>query len=223
MFNFLAEEYVNIFNRFNFLFLSCKIIDYIDALKDEGSPVSNQAILLFTSLRDQEMLELSDSIRLCTQFLFDIIVDILESFTDTNWIYQTELLSDKLSRQKEREKQEIIDNLENKTSDERLVTVQQQQCGLSNYYHGAIERNYSHLETGRYREQLEDERISNMKELLIEEDAQREALEANGINTDYQQPPVPQDEQEDTYWQHDQDREDEGDDDGDNDGDYREN
>ena len=62
-----------------------------------------------------------------------------------------------------------------------------------------------------------------MKELLIEEDAQREALEANGIDTDYQQPPVPQDEQEDTYGQHDQDREDEGDDDGDNDGDYREN
>ena len=218
-----TEEYGNIFNRFNFLFLSCKIIDYIEGLKDESSPVSNQAIVLFTSLQDQERLELDDSIRLCSQFLFDIMIDLLESFTDTNWIYQTEQLSDKLSRQKEREKQEIIDNLENKTSDERLVTVQQQQCGLSNYYHTAIEKNYSHLESGRYKEQLDDERIAHMKELLIEQDAQREVLEANGIDSDHQQPPVPQDEQEDAYAQHDQDREDEGDDDGDNDGDYREN
>ena len=218
-----TEEYGNIFNRFNFLFLSCKIIDYIEGLKDESSPVSNQAIVLFTSLQDQERLELDDSIRLCSQFLFDIMVDLLESFTDTNWIYQTEQLSDKLSRQKEREKQEIIDNLENKTSDERLVTVQQQQCGLSNYYHTAIEKNYSHLESGRYKEQLDDERIAHMKELLIEQDAQREVLEANGIDSDNQQPPVPHDEQEDAYAQHDQDREDEGDDDGDNDGDYREN
>ena len=68
-----------------------------------------------------------------------------------------------------------------------------------------------------------DERIANMKELLIGEDAQREALEANGIDTDHQQPPVPQEEHEDAYEQRDQDREDEGDDDGDNDGDYREN
>ena len=104
-----------------------------------------------------------------------------------------------------------------------MVTVQQQQCGLSNYYHTAIEKNYSHLESGRYKEQLDDERIAHMKELLIEQDAQREILEANGIDSDHQQPPVPQDEQEDAYAQHDQDREDEGDDDGDNDGDYREN
>ena len=35
------------------------------------------------------------------------IFDVLEEYTDSNWIHQTNLLSDKLSRQKEREKQEV--------------------------------------------------------------------------------------------------------------------
>ena len=58
----------------------------------------------------------------------------IEEYTDINWIHQNENLSDKLSRQREREKQTIIDSLESKTADARLVTVHQQKCGLSNYF-----------------------------------------------------------------------------------------
>mgnify|MGYP002829526457 CR=1 FL=1 len=108
--NFL-EEYSNIFNRFNFLFIFCKMIDYIENLKDDESTVSNEAILLFSSLEEQERINKNDSIRLCTRFTFDILIDLLESFIDPLWIFQSENLSDKLSRQREREKQSIIDAL----------------------------------------------------------------------------------------------------------------
>ena len=221
------EEYGNIFNRYNLLFLFNLIIEYITNLQDGESTVSSQANLLFSSLEEQERLERKDSINLCTRLSFDLLINILEEFIDVNWIYQTNLLSDQLSRQKEREKQEIINSLESKTADARLVMVHQQRCGLSNYFHSAADSHLSHIKSETYRSQLGDERSEVAKELFSQNEVELSVLEDMGINTSMLQPGIPENEeherQDEAYVQGDQDREDEGLDDPDNDGDYKEN
>jgi len=220
--NLFSEEYMDIFHQFNFLSLFDKLIDYIENLKDSDSIVSNQANILFSSLEDQERLERSDSIKLCTMLVFDLLIHSLEEYTDINWIYQSDNLSDKLSRQREREKQGIIDSLESKTADARLVTVHQQKCGLSNYFKSADQGNLTHIQSESYKTQTMDERTEFTRELFAENEVELEILEGMGIDTNHLQPSIPE-EEEDKYLQTDQDREDEGGDDMDDDGDYKEN
>lgn len=222
----ITREYSNIFLRYIYLFLFNLIIEYITNLQDSDSEVSYQANILFQSLEEQYRLELQDSITITTQFTFDLLVNNIEEFTDTNWIYQTQLLNDKLSRQREREKQGIIDNLESKTTDARLVTVEQQNCGLSNYFHEATRKNLSYTQTDEYKNALDNERSEFAKEFFSQHLSELEVMEGQGVDTNLLQPGqiLPElDEQDEAYDQHDVDRESEGDDDGDDDGDYREN
>jgi len=223
----MIKEYTDIFNRYNLLFLFTLMIEYIEDLQDEESPASTQANILFSALEEQERLERRDSIILCSRLSFDLIIDILEEYTDSNWIHQTNLLSDKLSRQKEREKQEIIDSLESKTTDARSVMVQHQNCGLSNYFHGATKKNLSHIKTDEYKAKLSDERSEIAKEFFSDNETEVEVMEGIGIDTSLLQPGVPgveeEEEVDEGYGQYDQDREGEGEDDADDDGDYREN
>ena len=223
----MIKEYTDIFNRYNLLFLFSLMIEYVEDLQDEESPASTQANILFSALEEQDMLERRDSIILCSRLSFDLLTDILEEYTDSNWIHQTNLLSDKLSRQKEREKQEIIDSLESKTTDARLVMVQHQNCGLSNYFHGATKKNLSHIKTDEYKTKLSDERSEIAKEFFSDNETEVEVMEGIGIDTSLLQPGVPgveeEEEVDEGYVQYDQDREGEGEDDADDDGDYKEN
>ena len=162
------EEYSNIMNRFIILFLFCKMIDYIEDLEDEESEASNHANTLFASLEEQERFERSDSINLCTKFTFDILIDLFESFIDPLWIYQSDNLADKLSRQREREKQTILDSLDNKTDDERHAMIHKQKCGLSNHFRNAEKENSSHIQTKSYQLKTNDERSEIAKELFFQ-------------------------------------------------------
>jgi len=223
----ITKEYSNIFNRYIFLFFFNIIIEYINDLEDDESTISTQTNILFASLQEQDTLEKEDKIKICTSFSFDLLVDLIEEYTDTNWIYQSELLNDKLSRQKEREKQGIIDTLESRTTESRLVMVQQQTCGISNYFHQATQKNLSYIQSEEYKNKLGDERSDFAKEFFSQHSSELEVMESEGVNTDmlYPDQSMTQEQQEvqEGYDQIDSDRELEGDDEGDEDGDYREN
>ena len=223
------EEYGLLFQQFIFLFLFSKIIDYINELKDEQSTVSNYANELFLRLEEQDSIELEESICICSRFTFDLLIHFLEEIQDTSWIYNTKLLSDKLGKQKEREKQAIIDNLESKTSDSRHVTMEHQRAGISNFYVSSTKGNQEYMDSDERTQNTIDERINHIKELMTLQENDLEVMEANGINTDHLnlQHTSPEDTviEDEGYNQNDQDREDEGiDPEGaDDDGDYREN
>jgi hypothetical protein len=105
--------------------------------------------------------------------------------------------------------------------------VQHQNCGLSNYFHGATKKNLSHIKTDEYKTKLSDERSEISKEFFSDNEAEIEVMEGIGIDTSLLLPggQMVEDEEEmdEGYIQFDQDREDEGGDDADDDGDYREN
>ena len=220
--NDFNEELSNIFNRFNFLMLFSLMIDYIEELSDDESSIASQANYLFTLLEVQKKITQTMSIELCTKLFYDLLFDHIEAFIDTNWIYQTNKLTDKLSKQKEREKQTIIDSLESKTEDARLVTVQMQNHGLSNYYHSATDSHLSHINSKEYSSLLENERAEHAKELFNDHQSEIEVAEKYGIDTSLIFPKTQIEKEDNFYPQIDSDREHEGDDD-EIEGNYKEN
>ena len=216
-----TKEYSNIMNRFLFLSIFCKMIDYIESLEDDDSPPSINANILFSSLEEQDRIERRDSMDICTKLGFDILIDLLESFSDPLWIYRSENIAEKLSQQKEREKQSILDSIEHKTDDERHVMIHTQKCGLSTYFTKAEEENSSHIQTETYKLKTKDERSETAKELFSQNEAELEAIEQMGIHISNIQPGFSGIEEE-SHIPGDDDREGEGLDDFDDSGDYRE-
>lgn len=219
-YSLFTEEYSNIMKKYIFITILQKLTDYIAMLSDETSTISKEANEIFLSLEEQYQLNITDSIKICSTFTFDILLNIFEEFLDPGWIFNSSSLNDKISKQKEREKQNLITELESKDSDSRLVSVQQQTYGLTNWFGNADKDNLDYVNSKDYKNKLNDERSDMVKELFFENENILEALESKGVITDNLNLTKVEDEDE-GYSQHDQDREDEGGDDEDNDGDYK--
>ena len=215
--------YSDIFKRFFVVYILDRMVQYIDSLYDEQSLPSQRATELFLILEEKGQLELKDSIEKCSGLFFDILMNILDENTDTNWIYNKDI-SDKLSRQKETEKQDLINDLEGKTSEQRISTVEMQNAGIINWYKDFSSKNLERIKEEKYSSNIEEERLNTIKELLLQKQSEIEVSEQFGVNTELllqQMKPI-NEEEEQGFDLHDQDREDEGDDDGDHHGDYRE-
>ena len=205
-----------------------QIIDYCSELRDEVSPVSTHANELFMSLEERDKMNLQDSIRLCSQLTFDLFINFMEEYTDPLWIHKIKKnINDELSKQKEKEKQNLIDELESKSNDERFVTVQLQNNGIVNWYGNAGKENLERKKSDNYQKQLEDERIEHAKELFYGNEAFIYEQALNGVNVDNLGLPGGNDElneiEEEGYDYKDNALEEEGYDDNDDDGDYHEN
>tara|TARA_B100000674_G_C37974654_1_gene978734 strand:+ start:744 stop:5876 length:5133 start_codon:yes stop_codon:yes gene_type:complete len=215
--------YSNMFKRFFIVYTLDRIIQYIESLYDEQSLPSQRANELFLILEEKGQLELKDSIEKCSELFFDILMNMLDENTDPNWIYNKDI-SDKLSRQKETEKQDLINDLEGKTSEQRISTVEMQNAGIINWFKDFSSKNLERIKEEKYSSNVEEERLNNIKEILLQNQSEMEVSEQFGVNMDLllqQMNPI-NEEEEEGFDQHDVDREEEGDDDGDHDGNYRE-
>ena len=224
--SYYTEIYSKMFIQFMFVYVFCTIIDYIESLYDEQSPTTREANDLFLALEQENNLLLSESINNCTELSFDILRNILDEYIDDNWINQSDLIANKISKQKEREKQNIINDLEGKTADDRAATVEQQRYGITNWFKDSSEDNLKAIKTDTYEDQLDNERKSRIQEMFYKNETMMEVAETMGIDVDRLVQHLPEDtdfqEKEEAYDQRPFDREDEGLDDADEDGDYRE-
>ena len=150
------------FKRFLVVYTLNKIVQYIESLYDEQSLPSRKANELFLILEERDQLNLKDSIEICSSLFFDIIMDILDENTDTNWIYNEDI-SDKLSRQKETEKQDLINDLEGQTSEKRNSTVEMQNAGIINWFKDFSKKNLDRIKEEKYSETLQEERLNQIK------------------------------------------------------------
>jgi hypothetical protein len=190
-------------------------------LRDESSDVFVKANKIFISLEEEYQLNLNENIEICSQFSFDLLSHFFEEYRDPAWVYQLDNLNDKISKQKEREKQNLIDSLESRDKDSRSATVELQNCGITNWHGDSAKFNLEYIQSETHQTQLENERNDLLKEFLSNEESQLEVLESQGINTDNFLLPENTNDEDESYSQFDVDREDEGDDDGDHDGDYK--
>ena len=74
----------------------------------------------------------------------DLIINIFEIHYDSRWIvsnYNLDDLSQRLSKQKEKEKQQLIQELDTMSDEKRASTVELQKIGVTSMYHQSIKRN----------------------------------------------------------------------------------
>ena len=218
---YFTDNYNMIFKQFIFLFIFSKLIDYIDYLKDNESIISREANDLFSALEEKDRTENNEIIKTCTHLTFDLLLNSIDEHFDTSWINQSELLPEKLSRQKEQEKQSIINDLESKTSDDRLVTTELQRIGVISWYKDKSSENLQNIKTQDYKNQTNNERIDRLKEVFNDNPNMLELMERNN-----QTITIPDNEEQhiDEGYNpidHDQEHQ-EGDDDPDDSGNYKE-
>jgi hypothetical protein len=196
----LTEEYSRVIQETIFLSVFTGIQDFISEESDYEVNKPDDSGELFSSLQQIDQLNRSRCIELLTQFSFDMLIHIIEEYIDPNWIYQDSIsISSKIGKQKEREKQTIIEGLESKTDEHRLVSGFLQNFGIiEGAYKGSEKANLEYIESQVFEQQMQVE-VSEAATKLLQ---------------------VPE---EEGYSQYDQDRDDEGLDDNDDDGDYHEN
>ena len=130
------------------------------------------------------------SIEISSRLCMDLITNVFYTHYDPSWIASNTDsmdLSKRLSKQREREKQELIDILDNSNSDERYINIQKQKMGLSNWWKAASEKSEIYVNSNEYQQDTEEERLDRMKELYEETQSNVDVLNQAQNNNEIQE------------------------------------
>ena len=167
--NIYTNVYSNFYAKYLLINLLFKIMEYIRGLQTNRGDIIDDSMLLFKSLeeKDEELIE--ESINICSQFLMDLITHILLEHYDPTWLFENknkDSLTDRLSKQKEREKQENIEKVHNPNPEERYLRKLKQETGQSNWWKESSESAEKYVNSDDYASHSESERIERLKEIL---------------------------------------------------------
>ena len=148
------------------IFSQC--IRFINELRDSRSDVTSDANDLFQSLeqRDEDLIE--DMIEILSQFVMDLISHVLYQHYDPSWLFLNEQkldLANRLSKQKEKEKQILIDKFDTADKEKRFSMIQQQKMGISSWHHEGAAQGAEYVKSDEYLHHTEDERRERFNEI----------------------------------------------------------
>ena len=167
--NLFTEKYSAFYSKYLLITLLTRIMDYIRGLQTNQGEIINDCILLFKSLEEKNEELIEESIEICSHFLIDLITHILFEHYDTTWLFMNkdkDNLSNRLSKQKEREKQENIEKVHNPTPEERYLRKLKQETGQSNWWKESSESAEKYVNSEDYSSHSETERIEILKEIF---------------------------------------------------------
>ena len=167
--NLFTNQYSIFYSKYLLISLLFKIMEYIRGLQTNQDDIIDDSMILFKALeeKDEELIE--ESINICSQFLMDLITHILFEHYDPTWLFENktkESLSNRLSKQKEREKQENIEKVHNPSPDERYLRKLKQETGQSNWWKESSESAEKYVNSDDYASHSESERIERLKEIF---------------------------------------------------------
>jgi len=90
---------------------------------------------------EKEPTELEEELQ---YFIMDLLMDMFEIHYDSRWIVSNldlDGLQQRLSKQREKEKQQLIQNLDTMSDEKRASTVELQKIGVTSMYHQAMRAN----------------------------------------------------------------------------------
>ena len=174
------NRYSDIYMKYHFMKFLNSIVDIIRSLIEERTDVTEDANDLFQSLemRDEEIVD--DMIEVFSMFLMDLITHIMFQHYDPSWLFLNEQkldLANRLSKQKEREKQIIIDKLDGATREERLAIMEKNKMGISLFYKIGSEKAGEYVNSGEYNTQTENERAERLNEIYQGANLELETLQ----------------------------------------------
>ena len=175
------KKYSDIYMKYHFIGLLYEIVTIINELKDSQSDITSDANILFQSLerRDEDLID--EMIEILTQFLMDLITHILFQHYDPSWIFLNEMkldLSNRLSKQKEREKQVLIDKFDNADRESRYSMIQKQKMGISSWHHEGAKLGEEYVKSEEYSTHTQDERYERIKEIMSQSNIELDVLQS---------------------------------------------
>ena len=174
------DKYSDIYMKYHFINLLNSIVNIIRDLISSRVDVTQDANDLFQSLeiRDEEMID--DMIEIYSMFLMDLCTHVMFQHYDPSWLFLNEQkldLANRLSKQKEREKQIIIDKLDNATREERLAIMEKNKMGISLFYKIGSEKAGEYVNSEEYNTQTENERSEKLNEIYKDANLELEVLQ----------------------------------------------
>ena len=190
---FITPELVLILQKYILSFIICKLIEYCDKLKSEDEEVVG--ILTEIYLKHEKEVNLLNCVSIVEPLIMDLLINMFEVHYDSRWIVSNQDLNDlgqRISKQKEKEKQQLIQELDTMSDEKRASTVELQKIGVVSMYHQAMAYNetrvideYSSIDEGY--DQLDDKELVDAAVGL----SSGEISESTGFG----RPPVVQEEQ----------------------------
>jgi hypothetical protein len=131
-----------IISKYVLILTLSKIIEFYDKLKSEDEGIIS--MLESKYLVKEEEYNLYVCINTLEKFIMDLFINIFEVHYDSRWVVSNsdaDDLSRRLSKQKEKEKQQIIQNLDTMSDEKRASTVELQKIGVVSMYHQSVKAN----------------------------------------------------------------------------------
>ena len=119
-----------------------KLIEFNDKLKSEDETVVSSLERKYLNI--EEELNIYVCVNTLEKFIMDFFTNTFEVHYDSRWVVSnTDIddLSRRLSKQKEKEKQQVIQNLDTMSDEKRASTVELQKIGVVSMYHQSIKAN----------------------------------------------------------------------------------
>ena len=169
------ERYADIYMKYHFMGMLTSIVNYIGELKDSQSDITSDANDLFRSLESRDEDQIEEMIDILSRFFMDLVTHILFSHYDPAWLFLNEQkldLSNRLSKQKEREKQIIIDKLDTATREDRFVIMKKNEMGISLFYKQSATKASEYVLSDEHMSHNEEERQERLKEIYQAENVE---------------------------------------------------
>ena len=119
-----------------------KLVEFYDKLQSEDPEVVTMLENRF--LEKGEDMDIYECVSLAEECIMDLFINLFEVHYDSRWIvsnHNLDDLSQRLSKQKEKEKQQLIQNLDTMSDEKRASTVELQKIGAVSMYHQAASAN----------------------------------------------------------------------------------
>ena len=117
---------------------------------DEDDKSGNE---LFDSLEKKSIKDLEDSNKNLSSLLLDLIINLIQEHKDSEWVTvlsNKDELEKKLSKEREIEKQSILNKKKNKSSIDRYIEDQMNAIGVSNLWKAAKKDNEKRVGTDEF-------------------------------------------------------------------------
>ena len=128
-------------------------------------------------MRDEDSID--EMIEIYSIFFMDVLTHIMFQHYDPSWLFLNEQkldLANRLSKQKEREKQIIIDSLDNASREERLAIMEKNKMGISLFYKIGSAKAGEYVNSDEYNIQTETERSERLNEIYKDANLELEVL-----------------------------------------------
>ena len=110
--------------------------------------------------------------------------NIVEEYYDVSYIHENrnmEQFNKELSKQKEREKQFLLNELTSQTNEQRLLTLEKQKAGLSNWFDNLSKKNEEYKNSEQYKTDNAEERLKRLSENQSEYVTEEDIMNQQGI------------------------------------------